>query len=83
MAIMIVTDDSRLDGRQQLHVNQLARDFVEAMVAKYSAGQVEHGGNLWEMDEDRLLDHAINEAIDQVVYLLTIKGKRRGDWGKR
>jgi hypothetical protein len=39
--------------------------------AKYEKGQREHGGNLWQ--KDGLLDEAINEAIDQVVCLITLK----------
>lgn len=38
---------------------------------KFSAGVSEHGGNLW--DKKDLIDMAIAEAIDQVVYLLTLK----------
>ena len=38
---------------------------------KYRKGQAEHGGQLWL--NPSLLDNAIDEAIDQVVYLLTLK----------
>jgi hypothetical protein len=40
---------------------------------KYRKGQSEHGGNLFEMKIEALLDNAIYEAIDQVVYLFTLK----------
>lgn len=60
------------------HVSSIAKEFSLAMAQKYANGQVEHGGNLWEMSEDGLIDQAIGEAIDQVVYLLTLRSKRRG-----
>ncbi len=42
---------------------------------KYEIGQKEHGGNLWEKDTLFLVDQAIDEAIDQVVYLTTLRDK--------
>jgi hypothetical protein len=53
------------------HANSIAEEFTKLMLAKYEKGTIEHGGNLWE--KENLLDEAINEAIDQVVYLLTLK----------
>jgi len=44
---------------------------------KYVTGQKEHGGNLWE--KEGLLDMAIDEAIDQVIYLLTLKKQLEND----
>jgi hypothetical protein len=43
--------------------------------AKYRKGQEEHGGLLTELTSETLCDHAIEEAIDQVVYLLSLKDK--------
>lgn len=53
------------------HANQLAKDAAKRILIKYRAGQKEHGGQLWT--KAGLLDMAIEEAIDQVVYLLTLK----------
>lgn len=58
---------------QKLHVNYLQKEFSDRMAEKYEAGQKEHGGNLWDLQASDLLDNAIEEAIDQVVYLLTLK----------
>lgn len=60
---------------QRLHAELLVKQFKELVLPKYEAGAIEHTGNLWEVDRDKLLDYAIEEAIDQVVYLLTLKGK--------
>jgi hypothetical protein len=40
---------------------------------KYRAGQAEHGGDLFRQTAVELCDAAILEAIDQVVYLFTLR----------
>jgi len=42
---------------------------------KYRRGQKEHGGDLFSKNSLWLVDAAIDEAIDQIVYLLTLKDK--------
>lgn len=56
---------------QQQHAHELARQFEVRMLYKYTKGATEHGGNLWEMNLKNLLENALDEAIDQVVYILT------------
>lgn len=53
------------------HLGKIRDDFDDLVVAKYVAGQNEHGGQLWK--KKGLIDMAIDEAVDQVVYLLTLK----------
>ena len=53
------------------HANCIAKDAAKRILIKYRVGQREHGGQLWT--KPGLLDMAIDEAIDQVVYLLTLK----------
>ena len=53
------------------HLGDLQRTFIELSTDKYVKGQNEHGGELWS--KTGLIDMAIDEAIDQVVYLLTLK----------
>ncbi len=60
-----------LTPEQQEHVDQIGGDFIKLMTAKYVRGQQEHGGNLWT--KKNLIDMAIDEAIDQVTYLMSIK----------
>ena len=57
--------------KQYTHVAEIAAVFKERMSAKYEKGAKEHGGNLWDMTPLQLCDCAIDEAIDQIVYLLT------------
>lgn len=61
--------------QQEMHLKRIKDEFVELVDAKYRAGQAEHSGDLWKMSMESLIDCALDEAIDQVVYLLTIKHK--------
>ena len=55
----------------ETHLAHLKAEFTADLDAKYRAGQVEHGGNIWE--KKGMLAHAIEEAIDLVVYLYTLR----------
>ena len=55
------------------HVNDIQNEALNRIRIKYMKGVKEHGGNLWEVPVEDLLENAIDEAIDQVVYLLTLK----------
>ena len=59
----------------ELHLQRIKNQFIELVDAKYRKGQEEHGGLLTELTSETLCDHAIEEAIDQVVYLLSLKDK--------
>lgn len=55
----------------QEHIDSITTKFKELATDKYFKGAKEHGGNLW--DKQGLIDMAIEEAIDQVIYLMTLK----------
>ncbi len=55
------------------HLRQIQRQVMTDLRRKYLKGQKEHGGNLWQ--KPGLLDEAINEALDLVVYLYTLRGQ--------
>jgi hypothetical protein len=61
--------------RQEDHIRVLQEVFQEAIDRKYRAGVAEHPGFIWNKTETDLLDEAIDENIDQFVYLLTLKQK--------
>ena len=64
------------------HLKKLIKEFDRLASDKYIKGQIQHGGSLWE--KEGLLDMAIDEAIDQVIYLLTLKQQLGGlKLGKR
>jgi hypothetical protein len=62
-----------MSPKQESHLEFIKKRFAELVDPKYRMGQHEHGGDLWRMGNEKLLDCAIEEAIDQVVYLLTLK----------
>lgn len=64
---------------QKSHARDIAEEFMDAMFYKYEKGAKEHGGNIWDKEPDWLLDQAIDEAIDQVVYLMTLRQKLYGE----
>lgn len=53
------------------HLTRLQTEALRRIGLKYVRGQAEHGGDLWR--KGGLLDMAIDEAVDQLVYLLTLK----------
>lgn len=58
---------------QEFHLAKIQDLAINKIEIKYRRGQLEHGGNLWEKGDEFLLNAAIEEAIDQVVYLLTLR----------
>jgi len=62
-----------MTDQQEQHLANITEDFKRLASEKYRAGQKEHGGNLWR--KKGLIDMAIDEAIDQIVYLMTLKGQ--------
>ena len=58
---------------QEKHLAEIQNAFYKHCDAKYRKGQEEHGGDLFEKTPLELLDMAIDEAVDQVVYLFTLK----------
>lgn len=54
---------------QVKHITNIIEDFKNKAYEKYEKGQMEHGGNLWENPLITMIDFAIEEAIDQYVYL--------------
>lgn len=71
-------DDDRMTDAQERHLASIKALFDSAVDAKYRAGQREHGGNLWDQATLQLVDAAIEEAIDQYVFLVTLR--RRLVW---
>ena len=55
------------------HKQAILSQFEEWMIRKYNKGQAENGGKIWE--KDGMLNNAIDEAVDLVVYLFTLKAQ--------
>lgn len=61
----------KMEINQEQHLQSIKDNFAALADLKYRKGQHEHGGNLWE--KKHLIDMAIDEAIDQVCYLFSLK----------
>lgn len=65
--------NEKMSPDQEEHLENIKDDFVRRVDKKYRKGQREHGGDLFTKSDSDLIDMAIDEAIDQVVYLLTLR----------
>lgn len=63
---------------REAHLDHILNEAHNRLDAKYRKGQAEHGGNLWDVPTLALVDNAIDEAIDQLTYLITIREKLVG-----
>jgi hypothetical protein len=63
---------------QEGHLERIKLEFAALVDSKYRAGAAAHGGELLDAPAVRLLDYAIEEAIDQVTYLLSLREKLLG-----
>ena len=57
------------------HLAFLKKEIADLVEIKYTLGAQEHGGDLTDMPVGKLIDEAIQENIDSLVYLLTAKQK--------
>ena len=64
-----------MSERAERHLTHMKAETIIDMDRKYRAGNLEHGDDLLDMDALRLVDEAISEAMDQVVYLRTLKSR--------
>lgn len=60
---------------QRGHIGRTIQSTSAAMFAKYAKGAEEHGGNLWDHTAMQLIEMALDEAVDQVIYLSTLRDK--------
>jgi hypothetical protein len=63
----------KMSKEQEAHLDHIKLNFEQKVDKKYRAGQKEHGGDLIHDNTLSLIDKAIDEAIDQIVYLETIR----------
>ena len=66
-----------LSPKQRHHLLTILEDFRTECTMKYMHGQEEHGGNLFDADRLWLVEEGMKEAIDQYVYLHTLREQLR------
>ena len=64
-----------MNPAQEAHLARVKAEFVTLVDAKDRAGAAEHGDELLASPNLKILDLAIEEAVDQVVYLLSLRQK--------
>lgn len=64
-----------MSDEQEEHLEFIQEEFCDLVDHKYRKGAAEHGGKLSDMPLLNLVENAIDEAIDQVTYLLTLRQK--------
>ena len=60
---------------QEAHLSRIKSEFARLADTKYRKGAAEHSGELLDVPSLKILDYAIEEAVDQVAYLLSLKEK--------
>lgn len=69
-----------MSPKQEENLDYIRKAFIAEVSLKYKAGDKKHkGGNLVDFNPATLLENAIEEAIDQVVYLMTLRRKLLND----
>lgn len=63
-----------MTDEQEAHLARLKAQLAADLDAKYRDGQAHHGGDLWT--KPGLLEAAIEEALDQLTYLYTLREQR-------
>lgn len=56
---------------REAHLQRMQDKFLAQSRQKYEAGQIEHGGLMWE--KPGMLEHAKEEVIDLWHYLCTLE----------
>jgi hypothetical protein len=65
-----------VNSTQTQHLNKILEEASHLITAKYVRGAKEHQSTLSEdYTALQILDMAIEEAVDQIVYLLTLREK--------
>jgi hypothetical protein len=65
----------RMTKDREAHLKRVQSVFKKRLAKKYRAGAKQHREKLWEKTD--LLDEAIDEVIDLVVYLISEQERRK------
>lgn len=62
-----------MNDEQEIHLSQIREEIINRVSEKYRKGAEEHQGDLLSMEPLRLVEEAIDECVDNLVYLLTLR----------
>lgn len=69
-----------MTAEQTAHLNRILEQSRELITDKYARGTVEHKSLLSkDYTPEQVLDFAIEEAVDQMTYLLTLREMMRNE----
>jgi len=60
-----------LSPDREAHLKEMQDAFLKLSRTKYEAGQLEHGGKMWE--KSGMLDHLEEELVDAWHYIRTLR----------
>lgn len=66
---------NRITNEHRAHAEFINDQESKEYIKKYLQGAIEHGGGLWQVSADKLVDYAIEEVLDLKSYLYTLKTK--------
>ena len=69
--------ENEMTPAHEKHLEQIKLASCDLLDRKYRAGQKAHGGSLWNMPAARQVENAIEEATDQLTYLLSLRQNMR------
>lgn len=70
---IMMREERKMDLQQEAHLTRVKNLFTSLVDSKYRKGAEEHGGKLEEHSQLDLVNMALDEAVDQVVYLITLR----------
>jgi len=76
-AKVVLKPDNEMTEAHENHLEQIKIASLDLLDRKYRAGQALHGGSLWTMPAARQVENAIEEATDQLTYLLSLRQNMR------
>ena len=76
-AKVVLKPDNEMTPAHEKHLEQIKLASCDLLDRKYRAGQKAHGGSLWNMPAARQVENAVEEATDQLTYLLSLRQNMR------
>jgi len=76
-AKVVLKPNNEMTEAHETHLEQIKLAACDLLDRKYRAGQKAHGGSLWSMPAARQVENAIEEATDQLTYLLSLRQNMR------